>query len=189
MSGFTDEELRNFIEGAGGPASLARAIGYPILALKDSMVAEAEAANRLAKKMERLSLWLLVVTVAIFVLTGVLVWTAFREAHRGQGQAAGGAWVLWSRVHSPHEGPISLSLVSVYDTRPACQHAFREQLAGLSHVTTGTSTVTIDEKTGYAYTKDKDGTLLNALSYTCLPDTVSPSWLSTTVDPRGPKGK
>jgi hypothetical protein len=99
------------------------------------------------------------------------------------------AWMLWSRVHSPHEGPISLSLVSVYDTRPACQHALREQLAGLSHGTTGTSTVTIDKKTGYAYTKAKDGTLLNALSYTCLPDTVSPSWLSTTVDPRGPKGK
>jgi len=31
---------------------------------------------------ERLSTWLLVFTVAIFLLTGVLVWTALREMSR-----------------------------------------------------------------------------------------------------------
>jgi hypothetical protein len=65
---FSDEELRKLIEGAGGLVSQARAIGYPILALKSEIVAEAEAANRLTKRIE----WLTLVGVLVAIV-GVCV--------------------------------------------------------------------------------------------------------------------
>jgi len=177
MSGFTDEELRNFIEGAGGPASLARAIGYPILALKDSMVAEAEAANRLAKKMERLNLWLLVVTVAIFVLTGVLVWATFREA---RGQAAGGSWVLWRDTTGGGSLGPDVAPVSAWEIRQQCQQALEREIENARRIFKD-SEVTVDMLSGSprVWVSSK-GTASLAMRYQCFPD---------TVDPRGPKGK
>ena len=65
---FSDEELRGLIESAGGPASLGRAIGYPILALKDSLVAQAAAANRLTNQM-----WWLTLVGIVVALAGVAV--------------------------------------------------------------------------------------------------------------------
>jgi hypothetical protein len=60
----SDEELRGFIESAGGPASLGRAIGYPILALKGALVAEAEASNKLSGQMW----WLTLVGVIVAIV-------------------------------------------------------------------------------------------------------------------------
>ena len=93
MSEFTNEERRKIIDGVGGPASLAKAMDYLTLQLQKSMAAGTEEANRLAKKMWWLNLWLLAVTIAILVLTGVLVWAGLRESgairqHSGVSAAA-----------------------------------------------------------------------------------------------------
>ena len=75
----SDEELRGFIESAGGPASLGRAIGYPILALRSALVTEAEAANKLSAQMW----WLTLVGVVVAIVgAAATIVPLFRSACR-----------------------------------------------------------------------------------------------------------
>jgi len=63
MSQFSNEELCRFIESAGGPASLARAIGYPILALKASVERQTVSSDALGHRIWWLNFLLLIVGV------------------------------------------------------------------------------------------------------------------------------
>jgi hypothetical protein len=49
---------------------------------RDALLLSQKTANDLSDQIRRLTVWLVIFTVAIFVLTGVLVWTAFRAGFK-----------------------------------------------------------------------------------------------------------
>jgi hypothetical protein len=142
-----------------------------------------DATNALRQSIERFNtrtakqtVWLLrltwaiaVLTLAIFLLTGVLVWTAFREARSGRGQTAGGAWVMWNQSGTqPHV------VVSAHPSSSACEAAMADFVSGLRK--NGAFVETMGPRL-FAWHRTDDSPFATSL---CLPD---------TVDPRGPKGK
>ena len=113
-----------------------------------------------------LNLWLLVFTVAMFLLTGVLVWTAFREVRSERGQAAGGAWVMWQEIHLSTGS--ELGVVTGHPTSAECERALTNFASRL-------------RQNGNSFELMEPRLLSSGSSkIMCLPD---------TIDPRGPKGK
>jgi len=49
---------------------------------RDALLLSQKTANDLSDQIRRLTVWLVIFTVAIFVLTGVLVWTAFHAGFK-----------------------------------------------------------------------------------------------------------
>jgi hypothetical protein len=69
----------------------------------DATNALRESIERFNARTARQTAWLVgltwviaVLTLALFLLTGVLVWAAFREVRTDRSQAGARAWVLWS---------------------------------------------------------------------------------------------
>jgi hypothetical protein len=82
-----DQRDRELIERAGlipgGQDTLSRrAFAQLIIDLRNAMTGQSEAAGTLGNKIWWLNLWLLIFTIFIAVLTGVLVWMAFREGFK-----------------------------------------------------------------------------------------------------------
>jgi hypothetical protein len=121
-----------------------------------------------------LNLWLLLVTIAIFGLTFVLVVVGFKESEAIRQFSAlttaaprqrVGAWVLWNNSTST-KGVSREELwrpVRGFTTQAECQH-----FADTAQKTPPGAVPRIDKDAAYMP------------PYTCLPD---------TIDPRGPKGK
>ena len=114
----------------------------------------------LGRRVWWLNVLLLIFTVAICALTGVLVWTAFREMHEdrqstlsGPRSGVGVAWVLWVWEPTDNRGNGVDEPVAAYANQREC----------LANLATGRS---------------HRAAFVTSLAR-CLPN---------TVDPRGPKG-
>jgi len=128
--------------------------------------ASERSATQLGKRIERLNWWLLAFTVAICLLTVVLLLVELGVMRRPHEQATSTAWVLWQLTISPN-GEDHTRAVFAFSreegSKSVCERARSEREKELK------AQVDKDyEKTGKAY----------FYSLTCLPD---------TVDPRGPK--
>ncbi len=134
--------------------------------------------SKLGDKIRSLNRWLLVFTVAIFALTGVLVWTALREVGEVRRQSTPatspsrdeGVWVLWHNTETVTRVNADGRLAYTWSLRlwePRAAHTARNDCM---------------EALGLLFErwpeKPKVGDQRSA--YSCLPD---------TIDPRGPKGK
>ena len=129
----------------------------------------------LGDKLRSLNRWLLWFTVAIFCLTGILVWMAFRD------QRTVGAWVLSVRTQGLHQ-ETTTNVLSAFDTRGNCRKAEREAIAALRAKYPAARAEVADE-TVWLFREGKQADPVETFftfDYYCLPD---------TVDPRGPKGK
>jgi hypothetical protein len=145
------------------------------------------ASEKLGNKIWWLNLWLLAFTVAIFVLTGVLVWTALHEVEYVRRQSmlvssrTEGAWVLWESTGSSKTNTVSSEPVAAQATRQACERELGESLGQFK--SSPGMTVRVDDKNHEAFvtmTPKGGRPTTTFFKYLCLPD---------TVDPRGPKGK
>ena len=131
-------------------------------------------ATQLGKRIWWLNLWLLVFTVALFLLTGVLVWTALREVGDARRQStdaaptsrAGSAWVLWSTFPTASEPQFEYRPREAFEKKAECDAAKRKVEQ------TQFDEALYYEKRGLENTHSNWG-------HRCLPD---------TVEPRGPKG-
>jgi hypothetical protein len=116
--------------------------------------------------MVRLTQWLSIVTVAVFVL-GIGLLLADSEIRRSPlGET--GRWVLWEEriIGNTREWRIA-GVNQPFEGKPACERAASDQ--------------NDSEFTRLLATNEPAVTILRALAnFTCLPD---------TVDPREPKGK
>jgi len=78
-----------------------------------------EMTRRLMRSNERLSTWLLVFTVAIFLLTAVLVWVTLKPS-----LVAARSWVLWQQTRL--SGPPAIDhwdIQEVFETKETCERA------------------------------------------------------------------
>src|SRR5215470_2480393 len=134
-----------------------------------------QSSERLGDTLRSLNRWLLLFTVAIFVLTGALVWMTLRD------ERVGGPWVLWVRTQGVHQ-ETTTNVLSAFDTKGNCRNAEREAIAALRAKYPG-ARVEVADETVWLFREGKQGDPVETFftfDYYCLPD---------TVDPRGPKGK
>jgi len=134
-----------------------------------------EMTRRLMRSNERLSKWLLAFTVAIFLLTGVLVWTAILgigDGHRRTMFAAppgatAGSWLLWENHENRWKVRRALS------DHATCVAALDDEVRTVTRMG---ANVSRDVPDSAVYSMKLSG----STGLNCFPD---------TVDPRGPKGK
>ncbi|PYN82405.1 MAG: hypothetical protein DMD96_06110 [Candidatus Rokuibacteriota bacterium] len=124
-----------------------------------------EMVRRLMRSNERLSTWLLVFTVAIFLLTAVLLWAPLKPSPT---DARGSSWVLW--VEPPTESnrwSFPRASQIAFSRREDCERAAEEENDKQFKL------LLERRKTG-------QGSVVSQGTLRCFPD---------TVNPRGPKRK
>ena len=164
-SGRSWDDLANqAISGMQGQGALVEASRRVVMTQEVSE----RSATLLGQRIERLNWWLLAFTVAICVLTVVLLLVELGVLRRPHEQATSTAWVLWQSTISPsgeENWLINFAFSREEGGKSMCEDARSKREKELK-----TQVETDYKKTGKAY----------FYSLTCLPD---------TVDPRAPKGK